>query len=426
MTKPAATFVATLATCVVLSASAALQERTQPTLADFSRRASRSVSATSRVPLPVLAADQLRDLASLEVSGSGLVPNYLKALTLIPSSVRPYANSFKTFLYGGTIEPETKVAMALQIGRELGSPYAVAHMVRILNASESGKALLRHFEANAAVRPEQDVAIRYAQSLTRDVHGIDDGRFREMRQYYNDAQIVELTFTVSFFNYFTRLSQAVNLPVEEWALNTIPKPPSVARDRSPARVHLISNAEMEWAAATLARRPAASQGTLGIDLVNSQRAMNLVPDIASAWRAFTSTLGTDAVVSREILLQVSFAVSSANGCRYCTLHQVLGLRRLGVSIDKLLQMQKDDSALTPRELTAVAFARKLTTAPASVSDEDYRKLRSEFGEKGALEVVLQTCNFAFMNRFTDNLGLPSEDEAVKVYREVYGSDWKKK
>jgi len=163
-----------------------------------------------------------------------------------------------------------------------------------------------------------------------------------------------------------------------------------------------------------------------MDLVNSQRAMNLVPDIAAAWRGYTSTLGTDAVVSREVLLQVSFAVSSANGCRYCTLHQVLGLRRLGVSIDKLLQMQKDDSALTTRELTAVIFARKLTQAPATVSDEDYRKLQSEFGERGALEVVLQTCNFAFMNRFTDNLGLPSEDEAVKVYRETYGSDWKKK
>lgn len=26
--------------------------------------------------------------------------------------------------------------------------------------------------------------------------------------------------------------------------------------------------------------------------------------------------------------------------------------------------------------------------------------------------------------FTDNLGLPSEDEAVRVYREVYGTDWK--
>ncbi len=40
-----------------------------------------------------------------------------------------------------------------------------------------------------------------------------------------------------------------------------------------------------------------------------------------------------------------------------------------------------------------------------------------------LEVVLQTANFAFMNRFTDNLGLPSEDEAIQVYREVYGGDW---
>ncbi len=36
---------------------------------------------------------------------------------------------------------------------------------------------------------------------------------------------------------------------------------------------------------------------------------------------------------------------------------------------------------------------------------------------------MQTCNFAFMNRFTDGLRLPSEDQAVRVYRETYGSDW---
>jgi uncharacterized peroxidase-related enzyme len=153
--------------------------------------------------------------------------------------------------------------------------------------------------------------------------------------------------------------------------------------------------------------------------------MNRVPDLAKAWNAYVGALGSS-VVGREILLQVSFAVSNANGCRYCTLHQVQGLRRLGVSIDKLVQMEKDDTALTPRELAAVTFARKLTLTPASVSDADYAKLRTEFAEQGALEVVLQTCNFAFMNRFTDNLGLPSEDEAVKVYRETYGRDWRKK
>lgn len=42
--------------------------------------------------------------------------------------------------------------------------------------------------------------------------------------------------------------------------------------------------------------------------------------------------------------------------------------------------------------------------------------------KGALEAVLQTCTFNLMNRFTDGLRLFPEDEAVKIYREVYGRD----
>ena len=36
--------------------------------------------------------------------------------------------------------------------------------------------------------------------------------------------------------------------------------------------------------------------------------------------------------------------------------------------------------------------------------------------------LLQTCNFNFMNRLTDGLHLPSEDEAIKIYREIYGRD----
>src|SRR5262245_26384499 len=426
MRMPAARLLATALFCFSIATPAIPQERALPSLADLSRRAAGAVSGTARVPLAAPTPDQVRTAASLDASGSHHVPSYGRGFSVIPASAAPFAAAFKAFIYGGTIEPETKLAMALQIGRELESPYAVIHDRRLLNASEPGKALVRHFEAGTAVRRDQDLAIRYAAALTRDVHGIDDEKFREVRQYYNDAQIVELTFTVSFFNYFTRLAQAVHLPVESWALSTVPAPPATPRERNLARVRRTAGAEEEWAAATIARRPANGSRTAGMELVNSQRAMNLVPDVAAAWRAYTGTVGADAAVTREILLQVSFAVSTANGCRYCTLHQVLGLRRLGVSMDKLMQMEKDDSALTPREMTAVTFARKLTATPASVSDEDYRKLQSEFGEKGALLIVLQTCNFAFMNRFTDNLGLPSEDEAIRVYREVYGSDWKKK
>jgi alkylhydroperoxidase family enzyme len=56
------------------------------------------------------------------------------------------------------------------------------------------------------------------------------------------------------------------------------------------------------------------------------------------------------------------------------------------------------------------------------------RYKAEFGERGAVEVALQTCAFAFMNRFTDGLRLPSEDEAIRAYQEIYGAgavarDW---
>ena len=148
-----------------------------------------------------------------------------------------------------------------------------------------------------------------------------------------------------------------------------------------------------------------------------------MPTIALPWRAYGTAVREKETIGRDIKLHVSFAVSVLNDCRYCTLHQVLGLRRLGVSPAKLVSMKKDDSQLTPRELAAVTFARKVTRAPAAVNDEDFRALKSEFGEQGATEVLLQTAAFSFMNRFTDGLRLPSEDEAVRTYRETYGADF---
>lgn len=381
---------------------------------------SQRAAAAARTPLADID-DSLRHVATFETPGN--VPNYLRALAIIPGAAEPFANAYRAMLVAGTVETETKAAMGLQIAHQLKSPYMVAHLRRILAATDRGRALQRHVEESAAARPSQDAAVRYASWLTSDVHGVDDERFGMVRAHYTDPQMVELTMVVSFFNYFTRLAEAARLPIEPWALDTPVVLPALPGDRRPARVGLLMDEQIYWAAGVVAAREDSAGEGGDLRLVNSQRAMNLVPDVTTAWRAYTGAAGRDATVDRELRLHVSFAVSMANGCRYCTLHQVQGLRRLGVSPDKLLQMRKDDSALAPRELAAVVFARKLTSDPAGVTDADYDALKAEFGERGALEVVLQTANFAFMNRFTDNLGLPSEDEAIQVYRDVYGADW---
>ena len=83
------------------------------------------------------------------------------------------------------------------------------------------------------------------------------------------------------------------------------------------------------AALAAAKDPAQQSRSLGLGMANSQRAMLRVPTITLPWRAY-GTAVREKEIGRDIKLHVSFAVSVLNDCRYCTLHQVLGLRRLGV------------------------------------------------------------------------------------------------
>ena len=396
-------------------------------LSALEQQAHQRISGKARVPLAEQSSALFKGIDSLEPGNSALVPNYVRAM--LPKMSGPFSHAFKTFVSSSSLPSETKLGMALRIAQINNSAYTVAHIERLLRATERGKVMLSALQAGNTSKltvPEQQ-ALAYGDALTRNVAGLSDAEFMGARGVYNDSQIVELTFTTCFFNYFTRYAEALNLPVEAWVFETSPAPLPAA-PAAPARVSLVSDNEMRGVEAALAANKASNSPSAawGIGIANSQRAMLNAPEMMLAWRAYTTAGQEYADVSREIKLQVSFAVSTANGCRYCTLHQVLGLRRLGVDPAKLMAMHKDDSALKPVELAAVSYARKLTAAPAGTTDADYKALRDVFKDQGAVEVLLQTCNFAFMNRFTDGLRLPSEDEAVKVYQETYGRAWERK
>jgi AhpD family alkylhydroperoxidase len=394
---------------------------TDISFADLGKKARERTSLKARVALA-----EVTDLKNADVLESGNVPNYIKALAQNTKAAPQFAYLLQTFLFAGTIAPETKIAMGLKVAQIYASGYTFAHSSRWLRATPKGRQMLESLADARLDRlsESQGLAIRYADLLSRDVHGVSDAEFEKLRGSYNDSQIVELTMTVCFFNYFVRLAEALNLPVETWVLDDRSPvlPAGINRTILPiSRIALVSDVEMNAVAdtANAAKDPQKSTQSLGLGIANSQRAMLRVPALAQAWREYGAQNRQAWSIDRNIQLQVSFAVSNANGCRYCTLHQVLGLRRLGVDPKKLMAMKTDDSLLTPKELAAVKFARKLTADPGSVSDEDFNAVKSEFGEQGAVEITMQTASFAFMNRFTDNLRLPSEDEAIRNYKEVY-------
>ena len=413
-----------LAAALWLPAPAAA-EPTITSVATLRHAAQARVGAPSRVALAPADAQALAAALRLDAPDT---PSYVRGLAALPHAQPLMAELVHAILYRGALATEVKAAMGLRMSQINGSPYVAAHAIRALKASDRGTALLAAIEGDRLSSLKQDdrLALTYAEHLTVNVHGVTDEEFARTSAIYNDSEVVELTLTVAFFNYFTRYAEAVRLPVEPWALDTAgPSPwPGLPRGAR-ARVALISDDEMSATAVLLAgaKDQAAQRAGLGLGIANSQRAMMRAPALALPWRAYGSAVRSQATIDRNIQLQVSFAVSNLNGCRYCTIHQVLGLRRLGIDPAKLVAMKKDDGMLTAREKTAVLFARKLTATPSAITGADYTALTKEFGDTGALEVVLQTCAFAFMNRFTDGLLLPSEDEAIRVYQETYGTSW---
>lgn len=299
--------------------AALAQDKTPLTSLDaLNQLAQQKLSAQPNVPL---AADNTGSVAGADVLEAGKVPNYVRALALLPNAAKPFAVTFKAYLYDGTIAPETKMAMGLRIAQVYGSGYPAVHLQRLLRASDRGQKLLAGLKANnlATLSASEQAAIRYAELLTRAVLGVSDAEFQTTRGYFNDAQIVELTMTTAFFNYFLRFCEGTNLPVEKWALAEPVANVSAPRFEAPAaRVALVSNELMSAAADTLAAAEAQAKNPqgLGLGIANSQRAFLLVPDITRAWRAYTGASRAYDSVSREIKLHVSFAISMTNGCRY--------------------------------------------------------------------------------------------------------------
>lgn len=108
-------------------------------LAVLDRQAQERVNGKAFVPLAWESDAVFAKIESLEAPGSGRVPSYLRAAALLPNTVEPMSRLIKTFLYAGTIAPETKLGMALRIAQMNQSPYAVAHMQRLLKRRSAGE-----------------------------------------------------------------------------------------------------------------------------------------------------------------------------------------------------------------------------------------------------------------------------------------------
>ena len=88
---------------------------------------------------------------------------------------------------------------------------------------------------------------------------------------------------------------------------------------------------------------------------------------------------------------------------------------------KHLKTDPAHAPLTPQDKAMIDFALKLTRAPATVKQEDFQFLQQYgFSEEQAVDIVLITCMFNFMDRLADGLGVTLDPFMQKLVEQNEG------
>lgn len=113
-------------------------------------------------------------------------------------------------------------------------------------------------------------------------------------------------------------------------------------------------------------------------------------------------------------------VSSLNQCAYCVEHHFSGLQRLlgdaarGDAIRAAIEAQRPEEApLDAAQVAAMTYARKLTEAPADISEADVIALREAGWDDGEILEINQVCAyFSYANRTVLGLGCSTKGDVL--------------
>lgn len=70
---------------------------------------------------------------------------------------------------------------------------------------------LANFEKRSDFTEKEKTALRLAERVTHGTHTVDDQLFSEVRQHFDEGEIIELLAAIGLFNYFNRFNDALTM-----------------------------------------------------------------------------------------------------------------------------------------------------------------------------------------------------------------------
>jgi uncharacterized peroxidase-related enzyme len=168
-------------------------------------------------PLDRETVPELAPLFTLVEQAMGFVPNSLLTMARWPELVRAFGGLAAVVGAPRRLPPGTKQLVAFVSSRAAGCTYCQAHTSH--GAARGGVPVEKieaafEFETSPLFDAKERAALRLARDASVSPPCVTDDHFRDLRQHFDDDEIVELVAVISLFGWLNRWNDTLGTPLE--------------------------------------------------------------------------------------------------------------------------------------------------------------------------------------------------------------------
>lgn len=284
--------------------------------------------------------------------------------------------------------------------------------------------------------PEAERAeFEFTKKLAHAPNTVTEADLDAIGKHYKPLQVLEIAVSVAGFASTNRWTSSLNIPAEESgdffrkkdskedfstfktptsdkyksAVTSLafikPKATTSCPPAVPVRPELESREQVEAAWKSAAERKA-SLPMADVEGANWEKLLSSFPK-ANAGRMASIKAGmTKGKLSAKLKAELAWVAARHDRAWYALAIAKKRLADAGLSTDEIFALDAEKNALPEAEKLAVAFAKKLTVAPQTITDGDIAGLRKHFKDAEVAEIVHHLGNAAFFDRVTEVARLP--------------------
>ena len=155
-------------------------------------------------------------------------------------------------------------------------------------------------------------------------------------------------------------------------------------------------------------------------LSHSVRAMAHADEMAIKARGFLSAAANGGSLDPELTILIRLLVSNLNSCVYCATHQIKKITKMGVSVEKIdnINAFMTHPVFSNDERAALEFSAALTQDSANIPDDVCERFTSAYNPQQRVEITFVAAGMGMLNRFNDGLRLPIDDDFTDLARSI--------